>query len=378
MPEPRPGRPGRAHRAGPPPGIVPTIAALVVSAPLAIGCAAGPATADRVAESEPTGEIARTGAADPDGTDALPAVRALPTPPAPTRPRRIGELGDPELLETSGLASAPRESRALWAVNDSGAGPVLHALTLQGAALGSVRLDVPAHDWEDLAAATLAGVPTLAVADTGDNRRRRERATIHLVAEPDLPDGPGAGDAAPVSPYATLRFGYEDGPQDVESLAWADGAFWLLSKAPPAGGEPSGSGVYRLDLPEATLREAIDARARGADPPRALARRVATLPARPATLATRLALSLAGVDLNHPTALDIDEARGIAWVLTYREVLRFDRRGDESWASALSRAGTPVHAHSLPQAEALAATPEGLVVFTSEGRGAPLIGLVAR
>ena len=304
-----------------------------------------------------------------------PRTRPAPDPP---RPARIGSLGDPGLVETSGLASSPRDALALWAVNDSGAGPVLHALDLAGGPLGRVRIDVDARDWEDLASATLGGVPTLVVADTGDNRRRRDAARLHLVAEPDFPET-GSGEAVPVpGPYATLVFGYEDGPQDVESVAHADGAFWLLSKAPPEDGASVPAGVYRLDASGEAIAAATDARARGVEPEPLVARRVATMAPRPWNLAARLALSLAGVDLNHPTALDIDAARGIAWVLTYSEVLRFDREGDEPWSETLARPGRAVHVHGLAQAEALAATPGGLVVLTSEGRDAALVGLVAR
>ena len=373
------------------------LAALALVPLLGLGCAATPAPVEVPASAPaPAGATASgpdpapdpasgpASAPSPDGAPATSAPEPVPATasrarpaPAPPRPARIGTLGDPGLVETSGLASSPRDALALWAVNDSGAGPVLHALDLEGGPLGRVRIDVDARDWEDLASATLGGVPTLIVADTGDNRRRHDVARLHLVAEPDFPTAPD--DEVPVpGPYATLVFGYEDGPQDVESVAHADGAFWLLSKAPPANGAPVPAGVYRLDASAETIAAATDARARGVEPEPLVARRVATMAPRPRNLAARLALSLAGVDLNHPTALDIDVARGIAWVLTYSEVLRFDRRNDEPWSETLARPGRAVHVHGLAQAEALAATPGGLVVLTSEGRGAALVGLVAR
>ncbi len=319
-------------------------------------------------------------ASDPLGAPS-PAPVALPLP-APLSPARIGTLGGGTLVETSGLAASPRDGRVLWAINDSGAEPVLHALDLVGAPLGRVRIDAGATDWEDLASGTLAGVPTLIVADVGDNARRRKLATLYLVAEPDVPGlSSGAAAAAGIvdgpAPYATIDFRYEDGPQDVESVGFADEAFWLLTKARPQDGSPVASGVYRLDASAATVDAAIDSAARG-ERASGTARRVATMAPLDETLATRAALALAGVDLNHPTALDIDVARGLAWVLTYREVLRFERRGDESWGAVLARPGTVAYTHALPQAEALAATSPGLVVFTSEGSLAPLMGLMER
>jgi len=65
----------------------------------------------------------------------------------------------------------------------------------------------------------------------------------------------------------------------------------------------------------------------------------------------------------------------VAWVLTYEEVQRFDRQGDESWALTLAREPVARHRHGLAQAEALAVTASGLVVYTSEGKGAPLDAL---
>lgn len=327
--------------------------------------------------------IGVAGCASGGGPPAVPPAPAsapgLPLP-EPRGPETLGELGDDELVETSGLATSLRDERVLWAINDSGADPVVHAMDLTGRPLGQVRIDARARDWEDLASATLAGMPSLVIPDTGDNGRRHDAATLYLVAEPDVPGATDASGAtgSPVEPWASIRFRYEDGPRDVESVAFADDAFWLLSKAAPHGGSPVPGGIYRLDASPATLAAAIEVAARGIEPRTAVARRVGTLREPGATLATRLALALAGVDLNHPTALDIDAVRGVAWVLTYREVLRFDRVGDEPWSEALARPGTSVYAHGLSQAEALAVTPAGLVVLTSEGRRAPLLGLPAR
>jgi hypothetical protein len=130
----------------------------------------------------------------------------------------VGTVADPALVEVSGLAASRAHDGVLWAHNDSGAGPVLHALAPDGAALGAY--DVPgatAVDWEDLGIGPGPDpmVPVLVVGDVGDNGAQRARVSIHRVAEPAAAPG-GAGGALEL--LDTTEVAYPDGPVDVEAL----------------------------------------------------------------------------------------------------------------------------------------------------------------
>ena len=251
----------------------------------------------------------------------------------------------------------------LWAVNDGGHAPALHAMTFDGKPLGRWPLDVGNRDWEDLAAFRLDGEPWLLVADTGDNLRRRDEVVLHLVAEP-VPRGPGAAPGTTLSPRRSLRFRYEDGPHDVEAVAVDEpsASVWLLPKAPVAGGRGVAGGAYSLSLRE----EADD------DVPR-LARRAATLAEVSRGLVVGLATALVGIDLAQPTAFDIAADGRTGCLLTYRRVRCFERADGEDWSETLARPGRALRAHGLDQAEALALSADGsLILFTSEGAFPPL------
>lgn len=294
-------------------------------------------------------------------TSVAGSVSALPAPLI-DRPDRLGRLEDDSLIETSGLAVSLDDDRLLWAINDSGQAPELLAMDLTGSAKGRWPVAAKNIDWEDLDSGYLNGQPTLVIADTGNNRWRRPRARLWFVTEPDPPTATASN---AVLEATQLWFKYEDGPRDVEAMALADNTVWLLSKEPLTTSGQTPARLYRLDLAN------IDISSKELP----LARHVATLKVPPAGFKAQLAASLASIDLNQPTALDIDEVRGVAWVLTYEEVQRFDRQGDESWALTLAREPVARHRHGLAQAEALAVTASGLVVYTSEGKGAPLDAL---
>lgn len=270
-----------------------------------------------------------------------------------------GRIGEPALGETSGLAASPSGDAVLWAINDSGNAAVLYALDTRGSALARVALDADNRDWEALDGGSVDGIPTLLIGDTGDNLRSRREGRVLLVAEPDAIS---VGVDAPL-PVRTLRFRYPDGAHDIESLALADEALWMLDKpALGAGGERRASGVYRIPL----------SAWRAGDDTVPAVERVGDYLAPSGGLAAGLAASVFGVDLGYPTALDLDAERGHAWVLTYQDVLRYDRQGAESWAQTLAREPASRRRHGLHQAEALTVFGDGAVVYTSEGRDADL------
>ncbi len=277
-------------------------------------------------------------------------------------PTRLGRLELAEQLETSGLAVSQADNNHLWAINDSGNDPVIYAMDTSGKALAQLPIEASNRDWEDLDSAFINGVETLIIADTGDNLRRNAWARLWMVT-------PSPSDALSPSSPRELRFSYEDGPRDVESVAVAGDALWLISKEAPAAGTPQAGHVY--ELPLSVIRDAMTTAP--AELPIARYAGVVWKP-RP-SLTARLALSFANVDLDQATALDIDETRGVAWLLTYLDVRRFDRQGAEPWSRTLSREPAARYSHGLQQAEALAVSNDGVVVYTSEGKFAPIDGL---
>jgi len=290
---------------------------------------------------------------------ATPPVEEPTAPALPALPDETTRLGTTALRETSGLAVSRRDPRVLWAINDSGNAPALHALTSDGRALGEWPVAAPNRDWEDLAALRLDGEPHLLIADTGDNARRRDEVVLHLVVEPPV-RGAGAAPGTTLVPSRSLRFRYEDGAHDVEAVAVdeRDAAVWLLPKEPVGDGRGVAGGVYTLSLAE------------GADP---VARRVATLAPVERGLEARLAAALVGIDLEQPTAFDIAADGESGCLLTYRRPRCFERAEGQSWGETLAGPGRTLAPHALAQAEALALSADGRIVwFTSEGVSAPL------
>ncbi len=204
--------------------------------------------ADAIA-TDAAGRDARTKDAAPDiaDTDAVPPDAAVPDAQPddgrfrlPRRPTCEGayegavELGvlDDALVEVSGLAASPTTEGVVWAHNDSGGKPELHALRERdGTEIGRLRLDVDAVDWEDVAAAPCPDglQPCLWVADTGNNLRDRDTLLVYATPEPDASAPFGEVEAGRVW---TFPVRYPEETLDSEALVVSrDGTtFWLFEK----------------------------------------------------------------------------------------------------------------------------------------------------
>jgi hypothetical protein len=137
------------------------------------------------------------------------------------RAERVGTLRDTALGESSGVAISRTHAGVLWTHNDSGDSARIYAITRQGDLLASYRVPgAAAEDWEDV---SLGICPTddsacLYLADTGDNRERRENVQIYIVREPARP-GPGGPTMRETAPARRVTVRYPDGPHDVEAAA---------------------------------------------------------------------------------------------------------------------------------------------------------------
>jgi hypothetical protein len=74
-----------------------------------------------------------------------------------------------------------------------------------------------------------------------------------------------------------------------------------------------------------------------------------------------------------PTAMDIASDRQTAAVLTYGDILLFQRRPGERWAHTFSRAPLVLAPHELPQAEALCFSQDGGSVYVTGELKTPLL-----
>jgi hypothetical protein len=216
------------------------------------------------------------------------------------------------------------------------------------------------HDWEDLAAVELEGVPYLLIGDIGDNLARRADLQLLLLREPD----PDAGTTtAPIVPRAVLRFRFPDGPRDAEGLA-VDSVRGEILVSSKREAVPS---LYRLpldfDVPPGTV---------------VLAERLGPLLGlRGSGLPTLAAGPLRALFGSSPTAIELSADGRVLYVLTYAAVHRLVRGPGEAWGTALEREAEPVALHPLQQAEALAGDPrDGRLYLTSEGRPAPLLEII--
>ena len=176
----------------------------------------------------------------------------------PTTFEQVGSFGTSLVRESSGIAVSRRHPGVLWTHNDSGDGPNLYAVRLDGTVLGRHAVTgARAVDWEDLA---LAPCPTvrgdcLYVADTGDNEALRRSVTVYILPEPDPTEGRAAGRTRLAR---AVHVTYPDGPHDVEAM-WVDpdGSVELVTK-----GQVGEVHRYRVAR-ESLLQDSARAEARG-------------------------------------------------------------------------------------------------------------------
>ena len=139
----------------------------------------------------------------------------------------LARLDDPRISESSGLAASPSRPGVWYTHNDSGDRARFFRFGEDGRVTGTFQLtDARAIDWEDMAAARIAGKPRLYLADIGDNASRRAEIQVYSVAEPE-----GVGRS--LGSVQTFRIRYPDGAHDCEAffVQPGTGAFWLITKA---------------------------------------------------------------------------------------------------------------------------------------------------
>lgn len=275
-----------------------------------------------------------------------------------------GNLEARDLEEVSGMTHSAWHPDRLWAINDSGGEPILHALGHDGSDRGRVRVqDAENVDWEALARFKYEGVPYLLIGDIGDNVAMRDHVSFYAVAEPIFDDGTLPDDASvPLAFRIDAR--YENGPRDAEAMA-VDAKtqqILILSKRsqPPE--------LYTLSIEpsaENTIRTA---------------QRLGSVDTLPTPDARDLEEGgFLGRFRSQPTALRLSGDGQSAIVLTYKHAYEYPRHPGESWADAFARPPREIPLPPLRQAEAAALEPQnGALWVTSEKHPAPLFRVPRR
>lgn len=143
-------------------------------------------------------------------------------------------FSDPRIDEASGIAAGIASPGVLYVQNDSGDQARFFALDARtGRTLATYTVpDATNVDWEDIAVARDSrGVPSVWLADIGDNDAARSEVRIYRVDEPRV-DRTQSDVAATTSEPQTWRLRYPSGATDAESLAVAPGgAAYVITKS---------------------------------------------------------------------------------------------------------------------------------------------------
>jgi hypothetical protein len=160
---------------------------------------------------------------------AVPARTAVASSPASAagtyrNPKRIANLRDSAIKESSGIVASRNTPGMYWTHNDSGDGPFLYAFDERGQSRGVWKVSgAKARDWEGIASGPGSDSTRnyLYIGDIGDNGERRPEIIVYRVAEPTFT--PGDEQSTKRKPVFTesaeiIRLRYPDGPHDAEAL----------------------------------------------------------------------------------------------------------------------------------------------------------------
>lgn len=158
---------------------------------------------------------------------------------------QCGQIRNPLIAESSGLAKSASWSNVFWTHNDSGHPPRLFPIRGDGTTVanrhtgssGIVVTGAENVDWEDIA---IDDQGTLIIGDIGNNISSRATLTLYRVGEPD------PFKAAKTDPVEKKDIYFPDSPTrawNCEALFWARGKTYLMTKQ--RGGIRTG--LYRVD-----------------------------------------------------------------------------------------------------------------------------------
>lgn len=273
----------------------------------------------------------------------------------------LGHLENAEISEASGIAVSRLMEDVLWIVNDGGHKPYVFAVGIDGADIVGFRLrDAQNVDWEDLSAYRFGNTSYILIADVGDNQAQREEYHLYIVPEPAISRG-GSGIRSALDWEHRIRFVYEDGPQDCESVAVdpQNRKILMLSKrrVPPV--------LYALPLMPAGNQKLH------------IARRIAEIRNIPQPTPQNLLEELkCGRFCSQPTSMDITSDGSALAILTYKNGYLYRRLPHETWSAVFQRSPQLIVMPELRQLESLCFSPNGKSIYiTSEKIPTPLYRL---
>ncbi|WP_461147240.1 hypothetical protein [Spirosoma pulveris] len=250
------------------------------------------------------------------------------------KPRLVGTLTDPSLIEASGLAPSRANPGFLWIQEDSGNANQIQLLTKTGGISARYILDgLINHDWEDIATGPgpLVGKTYIYLAEIGDNNFKHDQKIIYRFPEPSLTEK-----KVPVTERITsvdaLRFKLPDGPQNAEALLLdpITKDLFILSKG-------RYSTVYKASYPQPVNQPAMMTR-------------VLSLPFEKVTGA---AISGDGSEI---------------LIRTYKKLFYYKRHPHESVVDALKREPVLIPLADEPQGEAVCWAADGSGYYTTSER----------
>jgi hypothetical protein len=261
-----------------------------------------------------------------------------------------GLLGEPALVELSGLVASRAHPGVLYAHNDSGDTARFFALDEHAQALGEFDLTgASASDWEDIGLGPCPTGTCVYLGDIGDNRRIRTDYAVYRVAEPQVEVGAPAGVVA-ISAWDRLPYTYPgDEKNNCESLFVhpVSGRVYLVTKE--TNGVPSR--VFRFPEP---LTPGVSA----------TLELVATLPF-PTTSDAPL------------TAADVNPCGTAVLLRMYNRLVELRLPAGAPFEDVFARPPITVPVADEPQGEAVAYRADGLGYFTSSEVVSGPVGLSA-
>lgn len=152
----------------------------------------------------------------------------------PQLPGMLTRIQAAPVNEGSGLCPSVRHKGVFWTHNDSGDGPILYAIHLDGSLVATYKVEgAKARDWEDI---DISSDGVLYIADVGNNNHKRTDLTIYTVAEPEE-----LVDEGTLKVQTAIPVTYPDGKYNCEALFLdAEGTPALITK------DPGPARIYRL------------------------------------------------------------------------------------------------------------------------------------
>jgi len=195
------------------------------------------------------------------------AEQSMRACPATEKGQSYGKVTTSQVDECSGLAASRVNRGVYWVNNDSGAGPNLYGIAMDGKHVARLYVHGSgANDWEDIAVGPgpSEGKSYIYIADTGDNYRKRGSVQIYRVMEPQIPGGRDRNDDIHVS-AEKFNIEYPDGSHDCEAMFIDQGAtstpgrVYIITKGDNRNQDPrwAGGDLFYVDLPDspgATLK----------------------------------------------------------------------------------------------------------------------------